>query len=65
MGNIIYPAEQLEQLINLIDKWWSNIGPKEALSTILTTGAPGPGAPMVVRILPMRQTLVLIYSNII
>jgi hypothetical protein len=61
MGNIIYSADELEQVINLADKWWSNVGEKEAFSIVLASGAPGPGAPIVVRILPMRQTLVLIF----
>jgi len=47
VGNIIYSADALEQVINIADKWWSNVGQKEALSFILTTGAPGPNAPMV------------------
>ena len=61
MGNIIYSADVLEQVINLTDKWWSNLGQKEALSIVFTTGAPGPDAPTVVRILPMRLTLVLLF----
>ena len=61
MGNIIYSADVLEQVIDLADKWWSNVGQKEALSIILTTGAPGPGAPKIVRVLSMRQILVLIF----
>ena len=63
MGNIIYSADVLEQVINLIDKWWPNIGQKEALTIVFTTGAPRPDAPTVVRILPMRQTLVLIFQH--
>jgi hypothetical protein len=39
----------LEQVIDLTDKWWSNVGEKQAMSIILGTAAPGPGAPMVVR----------------
>ena len=55
MGNVIYSADALEQVIDVTDKWWSNVGEKEACSIILATGAPGPpGAPTVVRILPMR-----------
>ena len=61
MGNIIYSGDVLEQVIDLADKWWSNVGQKEAFSIILATGAPGPGAPIIVRFLPMRQTLVLIF----
>ena len=61
MGNVIYTADALEQIINLTDKWWSNVGEKEALSIILATGAPGPGAPIVVRIIITRQTLELIF----
>ena len=63
MGNVIYSADALEQVINVTDKWWSNVGQKEATSTIFATGSPGPGAPKVVRILPtsMRQTLILIF----
>ena len=60
MGNVIYSADALEQVINVTDKWWSNVGEKEALSIILATGAPGPGAPVVVRIFPMRQILGLV-----
>lgn len=41
----------LEQVIDLTDKWWSNVGQKQAVSIILGTGAPGPDAPMVVRYL--------------
>ena len=52
MGNIIYSADMLEQVINITDRWWSNVGQKEALSIVLATGAPGPGAPTIVRILP-------------
>ena len=61
MGNIIYSAEELEQIINAIDKWWPNIEPKEALSIIFSTRASGPDAPTVVRILLMRQILLLIF----
>ena len=61
MGKIIYSADMLEQVINLTDKWWPNIGQKVALSIVLTTGAPGPDASTVVRVLLMRQTLVLIF----
>jgi hypothetical protein len=42
----------LEQVINLTDKWWSNVGQKEAMSIFLTTGTLELGAPTVVRILP-------------
>ena len=55
-GNIIYSADMLEQVISVADKWWSNVGQKEALSIILATGAPGPNAPTVVRISPVKQT---------
>ena len=63
MGNIVYSADMLEQVINATDKWWSNVGQKEALSIILAAGAPAPNAPMVVRIFSydMKQTLVLIF----
>jgi hypothetical protein len=54
MGNVIYSADALEQVINLTDTWLSNVGQKETLTIVLTTGAPGPNAPTVVRILPMR-----------
>jgi hypothetical protein len=54
----------LEEIINLTDKWWSNVGQKEVLTIILAAGAPGPGAPIVVRIFPMRQKLWYLYSNI-
>ena len=52
MGNVVYSADMLEQVIDLTDKWWSNVGEKEAFSVILGTGAPAPGAPIVVRIPP-------------
>ena len=55
----------LDQIIDAIDKWWPNIKPKEALSIIFTTGAPGPGAPTVVRSLDMRQILALIFDQFI
>ena len=61
MGYIIYSADMLEQIISVADKWWSNVGQKEALSIVLATGAPGPNAPTVVRIFPKRQTLILIF----
>ena len=52
MGNIVYSADELEQVINLTDKWWSNVGQKEALFIFLVTAAPGPGAPTIVSIFP-------------
>jgi hypothetical protein len=45
----------LDQLINVTDKWWLNVGRKEGLSITLTAGAPGPGAPTIVCILSMRK----------
>ena len=48
MGNIVYSADVLEEVINLANKWWSNVGEKEAFSIALATGAPD--APTVVRI---------------
>jgi hypothetical protein len=51
----------LDQVFNVIDKWWPNVGPKEGVAITLTTDVLGPGAPMVVRILAMRQTLALIF----
>jgi hypothetical protein len=54
-GNIVYPADALEQVINLIDTWWANIGEKQTLMLILSTD---PDAPITVRILPMRQILI-------
>jgi len=40
-GPIVYPADALEQIIDLTDKWWSNVGQKETLNLALTA-APGP-----------------------
>ena len=45
-GNILYSADMLEQVIDLIDAWWSNIGQKQTLMCILTTV---PDAPTIVR----------------
>ena len=45
----------LEQIISVADKWWSNVGQKEALSLILATGAPGPNAPTIVRVILVGQ----------
>ena len=62
MGHVIYSADMLEQVVNATDKWWSNVGQKEALSIFLATRAPAPNAPKIVRIFfPMKQTLVLIF----
>ena len=36
-GHIVYPADALEQVINLTDTWWRNIGPKETLMIALST----------------------------
>ena len=35
-GHIIYPADALEQVIELTDMWWPTIGPKETLIVALT-----------------------------
>ena len=48
MGNIIYSADVLEEVINLANKWLSNAGEKEAFSIGFATGAPD--APTLVRI---------------
>ena len=59
-GNIVYSADILDQVFSVTDKWWPNVGQKEAIAITLTTDTHGPGAP-VVRIFAMRQTLALIF----
>jgi len=40
-GAVVYPGDALEQIIDLTDKWWSNVGEKETLGIAFTAG-PGP-----------------------
>jgi hypothetical protein len=60
-GNIVYPADALEQVISLIDTFWSTIGEKQTLMLILSTAR---DAPATVRILPTRQNYFDIYDNV-
>ena len=48
-GHIIYSADLLDQVIDVSDKWWPNVGQKEAMAITLTTDSPAPGAPVIVR----------------
>ena len=53
----MYPADALEQVVNLTDTWWPNVGPKETLMIALTTA---PDDRTIVGILPKRQSLIFI-----
>ena len=55
MGNVVYSPDVLDQVIDVTDKWWSNVGEKEAVSIVLANGIPGSDAPAAVRILFMGQ----------
>ena len=65
MGNVVYSPDVLDQVIDVTDKWWSNVGEKEAVSIVLANGIPGSDAPAAVRILFMGQleTLVLMFYH--
>jgi len=47
LWNIVYPADALEQVISLIDTWWSNIGEKQTLMLILSTARDAPATPVI------------------